>query len=404
MVLSISAATAVSAMGIGVEATRRALRDRRTGLRRCDFGGVGTGWIGRVEGVEDHALPAGLAAWDCRNNRLAGMALAADGFAEAARAAARHYGPDRVAVVLGTSTSGILSGEEAYRDRGPDGALPARFDHEHSQDLYSAARFVRDALGLRGPSLVVSTACASASRAFIDAAHMIETGICDAAVVGGADSLCRMTLLGFAALGLVSGQPCRPGDAARDGVSIGEAAGFALLEPPGRRGAPEDGLRASLLGHGASSDGHHMSTPRPDGDGAAGAMRAALDRAGLAADAIDYVNLHGTGTRANDAMEDAATVAVLGPDVACSSTKGWSGHTLGASGILEAVIAAICIRDGVAPGALGVDAVDPGFRARLLTGDRHGPVRRVMSNAFGFGGINCSLVLGGSLRGAGEAG
>jgi 3-oxoacyl-[acyl-carrier-protein] synthase-1 len=214
--------------------------------------------------------------------------------------------------------------------------------------------------------------------------------VCDAAVVGGADSLCRMTLRGFAALELISPDPCRPCAADRAGLSIGEAAGFALLER--EPGAGSGGL--ALLGTGASSDGHHMSAPHPEGAGAAAAMLAALAAAGLDPRAIDYVNLHGTGTPANDAMEDAAVRAVFGTATPCSSTKGWSGHALGAAGILEAAIAAICLREGLMPGCLGIEAADPALGAAILIENRRAPLRRVMSNSFGFGGINACLILG----------
>jgi 3-oxoacyl-[acyl-carrier-protein] synthase I len=212
------------------------------------------------------------------------------------------------------------------------------------------------------------------------------SGVCDAAIVGGADSLCTMTLRGFASLDLISPVACRPCDAERGGISIGEAAGFALLE---RTGA---GL--ALLGFGTSSDGYHMSAPHPQAAGAIAAMRAALAAGGLSAADIDYVNLHGTGTRANDAMEDIAMAEVFGATTPCSSTKGWTGHTLGASGILEAVIAGLCIEHGFMPGCLNVNAVDPDFRARVVVENEQRPICRVMSNAFGFGGINCSLIFG----------
>jgi 3-oxoacyl-[acyl-carrier-protein] synthase-1 len=386
--LPITATTIVSALGRGGAATLDALRARRSGLRPCDFGGLTAGHIGRVDRVEDIALPAALGRFDCRNNRLAEMALRTDGFAdEVARAVERH-GPERIAVVLGTSTSGILSGEDAYRERDPiTGALPDAFDHEHTHDMFSSARYLREALGLRGPALVVSTACASSSKSFIDAYHLIESGVCDAAIVGGVDSLCRMTLQGFGALELVSPDPCRPCDAQRSGISIGEAAGFALLERNGD--AP-----FALLGYGATSDGYHMSAPHPDGAGAIGAMREALRTAGLKPSAIDYVALHGTGTRANDAMEDKAVAAVFGEETPCSSTKGWSGHTLGASGILSAVVAQLAIENDLLPGCLSVSEVDPAFRSKVLVDNANAPVRRVMTNSFGFGGINCSLVMG----------
>jgi 3-oxoacyl-[acyl-carrier-protein] synthase-1 len=306
--------------------------------------------------------------------------------ADRARAAAARYGPGRIAVVVGTSTSGILSTEEAYFARDGAGNLPAGLDYTHTHDLYSLARYVRAALGLEGPAMTVSIACASSARAFIDAARFIAAGLCDAAVVGGADSLCRLTLRGFASLDLISAAPTRPGDADRAGISVGEAAGFALLE--------RDGDGPALLGYGASSDGYHMSAPHPQGAGAIAAMREALARARVAPDAVDYVNLHGTGTRANDAAEDAAVAQVFGADMPCSSTKGYTGHTLGAAGIVEAAIVWYAMRAGFAPGAVGVATPDPAFHARLLARDAALPMRRVLSNSFGFGGANCSLLFG----------
>jgi 3-oxoacyl-[acyl-carrier-protein] synthase I len=374
----------VSALGAGAAAHRTSLLAGAGGLRANDFDPDVGGWIGRVAGVEAHALPPELAAFDCRNNRLADMALQSDGFADRVAAAVARHGADRVAVVLGTSTSGVTAAEDAYRRRDAAGRLPASFDYDHTQDLYSLGRFVRAALGLRGPALVVSTACASSARCFIDASQLIEAGLADAAVVGGADSLCRMTLHGFAALELLSPTPCRPCAADRSGISIGEAAGFALLEREG------EGMR--LLGAGASSDGFHMSSPHPEGAGAVASMREALG--GRDPAAVDWVKLHGTGTRANDAMEDLAVAAVFGAEVPCSSTKGWTGHTLGACGILEALMVRECMEEGLVPPCLGIDAADPAFRAQVATAPLRRRVERVMCNSFGFGGINCSLLFG----------
>jgi 3-oxoacyl-[acyl-carrier-protein] synthase-1 len=385
--LNVTAMTAVSAIGAGAAPILQALRSRRSGLRPCDFADIADGYIGRVDALETHSLSSTLRHFDCRNNRLADLALRTDGFADTVAIARRRYGADRIGVIVGTSTSGIQAGEAAYRARDPvTGRLPDGFDYRHTQDMFSLADFVRSALDLHGPAMVVSTACASSARTFIDAHQWIASGMCDAAVVGGADSLCAMTLRGFASLELISPGACRPCDANRDGISIGEAAGFALLEGEG------DDL--ALIGCGASSDGHHMSAPHPRALGAIAAMRAALDAGDLSPDDIDYVNLHGTGTRANDAMEDIAMVEVFGTGTACSSTKGWTGHTLGASGILEALIARLCIEHRLIPGCLNIAAPDPEFRARVLCGNEPRTVHRVMTNAFGFGGINCSLIFG----------
>jgi 3-oxoacyl-[acyl-carrier-protein] synthase I len=383
--LVLTATTIVSAIGRGAAETLAALQDRQSGLRPCDFEGITTGFVGRVAGVEAHTLAPRLARFECRNNRLADLALRTDGFTAAVERARERYGAARIAVVVGSSTSGILSTEQAYRARDPrTGLLPDSFDYDHSHEMFSLARFVRAALGLRGPAMTISTACASSAQTFTDARHLMEAGLCDAAVVGGADSLCGMTLRGFASLELISPVPCAPGDAARAGISIGEAAGFALLE--------RDGAGVALVGCGASSDGYHMSAPHPEAAGAVAAMRAALASAGLSAADIDYVNLHGTGTRANDAAEDCAILAVFGSATACSSTKGWTGHPLGASGIVQAAIADLSLRHGFVPGGLNVTRLDPTFGANVVLDNIDAAVRRVMTNAFGFGGINCSLV------------
>ena len=389
--LRISAGTAVTAAGAGLGPLRAALRDRRGGLLPCTFPGAPPGiWTGAVPGLEAAAPPAELAVYDCRNNRLAELALRADGFAEAVAAARERHGAERIAVVLGTSTAGIEQTEQAYAARVPgETLLPTDFDYGHTHDLRALPAYLRARLSLHGPALVISTACTSGARAMMEAAALIAAGLVDAAVAGGVDSLCRLTLHGFSALELLSPGPCRPCAGDRDGISIGEGAGLVLLERPS-----DVSHGPLLLGAGASSDGHHMSSPHPEGLGAVNAMRTALAAAGLTPAEIDYVNLHGTGTRANDAMEDSAMHQVFGDRVPCSSTKGWTGHALGASGAIEALVAALCIEEGLVPGCLGIDAADPAFRSDVATENRARPVRRVLSNSFGFGGSNCSLVIG----------
>jgi len=235
--------------------------------------------------------------------------------------------------------------------------------------------------------MTVSTACSSSAKVFAVAARAISAGVCDAAVVGGADSVAMSTLHGFNALSLLSRAPCRPFDADRDGISIGEAAAFALLDPS----ADSD---VALEGCGESSDGYHMSTPDPEGAGAAAAMREALASAHLCADEIGYVNLHGTASRANDAAEDLAVQAVLGDRVPAGSTKGFTGHALGAAGIVEAAICLIALTDGFLPGTLNCRTVDAQIRSRILLDPVAATPAHVMTNSVGFGGSNCTLVLG----------
>jgi 3-oxoacyl-[acyl-carrier-protein] synthase-1 len=391
--LQLSGFTLTTCLGRGLEATRGALQRGASGLARRPFdAAVLDTCIGAVEGVDEVRLPHPLAAWDCRNNRLAELGLAQDGFADAVRAAAARLGAARVGVFLGTSTSGILQTELAYRRRDPaSGALPADFDYRHTHNTYSASGFVRARLALAGPAWTVSTACSSSAKVFGTAARMIGTGLIDAAVVGGVDSLCLTTLYGFNSLELLAREPCRPWDRARSGLSIGEAAAFALLEP--LPPAPAPGALA-LLGVGESCDAHHMSAPHPEGLGARMAIEAALAAAGLRPADIDYVNLHGTATPSNDAAEDRAVVDVFGTRTPCSSTKGATGHTLGAAGAVEATIAALALRHGFIPGGANTAEPDPALRAHYILESRAAPLRRVLSNSFGFGGSNCSLLLG----------
>lgn len=391
--LQLSSFTLTTCLGRGLAPTLRALQGRASGLARRDFetAALDTS-IGEVEGVDEVRLAPALAAWDCRNNRLAELGLAQDDFADAVRAAAARVGAARVGVFLGTSTSGILQTELAYRRRDPaSGALPAGFDYRHTHNAYSVSGFVRARLALAGPAWTVSTACSSSAKVFGTAARMIGTGLIDAAVVGGVDSLCLTTLYGFNSLELLAREPCRPWDRARSGLSIGEAAAFALLEP--LPPAPAPGALA-LLGVGESSDAHHMSAPHPEGLGARMAIEAALAAAGLRPADIDYVNLHGTATPSNDAAEDRAVVDVFGTRTPCSSTKGATGHTLGAAGAVEAAIAALALRHGFIAGGANTAEPDPALRAHYILESRAAPLRRVLSNSFGFGGSNCSLLLG----------
>ena len=390
--LPITDATLTTALGAGLRAHLEALQAQRCALQPCAFEDVDLpGWIGRVDGLDDVALPESLRPYDCRNNRLAWLALQQDGFLPAVQAARTRWGAHRVAVLLGTSTSGILETERAYAHRDSAGALPPDFSYAHTHSTASLARFVADALALAGPAWVVSTACSSSAKVFGDAARLIEAGWIDAAVVGGVDSLCLTTLYGFHSLQLFAEDICRPWDAHRGGVSLGEGAAFALVQRDTAAGQPALGR---LLGVGESSDAHHMSTPHPEGALAAAAMRQALDAAGLTPPQIDYVNLHGTGTPSNDAAEDRAVQSVFGREVPCSSTKGATGHTLGAAGGVEAVISLLALRHGLIPGGLNVRERDPALGIHYLQANRTQPLRHVLSNSFGFGGSNASLVLG----------
>jgi 3-oxoacyl-[acyl-carrier-protein] synthase-1 len=394
--LRISAYTATTAAGVGKAALLAALRAGRSALTPNDFGASPLAtWIGRVAGVEDAPLPKPLASWDCRNNRLAWLGLAGDGFIDAVHGARERHGAARVAVVLGTSTSSIGATEDAYRQLDGDGAFPADNRNPRVHTPHSLASFVQEALDLEGPCVTVSTACSSSAKVFATAERMLRLGLVDAAVVGGVDTLCGSVLFGFNALQLVSAEPCRPFDAERSGISIGEAAGFALLE---RAGAAPAALH--LLGYGESSDAHHMSTPHPEGLGAERALDDALARAGIDAGRVDHINLHGTASAKNDEVEAALVARRFPARTHAVSTKGVTGHTLGAAGIVEATASLLAIESGWRPGMINTRHLDAACGPQIRIEPAEAAVRVALSNSFGFGGNNCVLVFAGADAGA----
>jgi len=392
--LAIRAFSATTALGRGVGAQAAALEARRGGLRRNDFGPAPLEtWIGRVDGLEDAPLPDALAGWDCRNNRLAWLALQQDGLPAAVEALVARHGADRIALVVGTSTSSIGASEEGYARAQVDARGQPCFPPELQRPIvhtpHSLGDFLQHATGLRGPCVTVATACSSSAKVFAQAARLIGAGVVDAALVGGVDTLCGSVLFGFNALGLVSPEPCRPFDLARNGLSLGEAGGFALLER-----ADEGDAGLQLRGYGESSDAHHMSAPHPEGLGASLAMRDALARAGIEAAQVGYLNLHGTSTPANDAIEARAVAGLFPDSLHAGSSKGWTGHTLGAAGIVESVFALIALRDGLLPGTLNSTTPDPDCGPQIRFDNARGDIAYAMNNSFGFGGNNCSLVFG----------
>jgi len=328
-----------------------------------------------------------------RNNALALAALAQ--IRPQVDAAIARYGADRVGVVLGTSTSGIGETELAIARQVAEGALPSDFYYGH-QTMGSLAEMLARELGLAGPAYVHSSACSSSAKAMAGAARLIKMGLCDAVLTGGVDSLCAFTVAGFAALDSVSAAQCNPMSANRDGINIGEGAALFLMS--GEAATP---TTVALLGWGESSDGHHMSAPDPAGVGARLAMTQALERAGVAAAQIDYINMHGTATRQNDTMESGAIAALFGLEVPVSSTKPFTGHTLGAAAAIEAALCWLAMQDdnpqGRLPPHLWDGAADPALPALNLAapGTALGrPLRYALSSSFAFGGSNAALLLG----------
>tara|TARA_R110002072_G_scaffold302958_1_gene490367 strand:- start:5686 stop:6867 length:1182 start_codon:yes stop_codon:yes gene_type:complete len=334
-------------------------------------------------------LPTSLERFDCRSNRLALAAL--EQLYPAFDAAVARYGTSRIGVVMGTSTSGIAATEAAVRAIANQGDYPLGY-HAIQGALGGLGEFVAAYLGTKGPVSTVSTACSSSGNAILSARRLLNLGLCDAVVVGGVDSLCELTVKGFAALEALSSAYCKPLTAGRDGINIGEAAAVFLLsrEPCG----------AALIGGAASSDAYHISAPQPQGDGAYRAMQGALHDGAITASEVDYLNLHGTGTPLNDSMECAAVARLFGSNTPCSSTKALTGHTLGAASALELALCWLllnCKTNWRLPPALHTDEFDSKLAPVRLAGLNDDTAHRpsiCMSNSFAFGGNNVSLLIG----------
>lgn len=388
--LIITASTMVNALGRGKNATLNALKSKTSGLTVAKDLEFST-WLGRVDGIDDYILEDSLKQFNCRNNQLTKLALDTDNFRAAISEAKVKYGADRIGVFLGSSTSGSGATEIAYAQRNENGDLPADYDFMHSHNFTSLLDYTQQSLELTGVGQVISTACSSSAKVFAAAHRHIEAGFCDAAIVGGVDTFTQISLYGFNSLQLTSAEPCRPYDENRNGISIGEAAGFALLETPANA---DTSCTIALKGFGESSDAYHMSTPHPEGRGAASAIKQALASADLTAADISYVNLHGTATPSNDSAEDKAITSVFGSKTPCSSTKGWTGHTLGAAGITEALICMLALENQFLPANLNLINPDPALNSNILLDNTEQEIKYIVSNSFGFGGSNCSLILG----------
>jgi 3-oxoacyl-[acyl-carrier-protein] synthase-1 len=334
-------------------------------------------------------LPAAHARFDTRQARLAYATLAP--LLPALESCVARYGRQRVAVVLGSSNAGLDTTERTFREhaRGSDAPPPSSL---HEQHAYSAVLALIEALtGLAGPMLFVSTACSSSGKAFGSAARLLRAGLADAVLVGGVDALCEMTVRGFRSLGVLAEGACRPFSSERSGINIGEGAAFFVLERDSDRA--HDGAQLQLLGCGEGADAHHMTAPHPRGEGAERVMRAALAQAGLEAAQIDLVNAHGTATDQGDGSEALAIARVLGT-APVVSTKGYTGHALGAAGAIEAALCLLTLEHGVAPASLGSAPLDPALPIRVLQAGARSDYKHVLSNSFAFGGSNVSLVLG----------
>jgi len=385
--IQVSASTLVNALGVGKESMVDAMFNSHSGLRNSNYPGMNFNtFLGLIDEADNVELEEKLIKFDCRNNRLAKLALDTDNFREEVDIAIAKYGKSRVGVFLGTSTSGIAETENAYIGR--DGRTGKLLDMNmlYTDNISSVQRYVCRSLGLTGVSMAISTACSSSAKVFASAYRSMEVGFCDAAIVGGVDSLCLTTLYGFNSLQLISEDICQPWDKNRKGINIGEAAGFVLLEKP----IGDNYIH--LTGYGESSDAYHISSPHPKGAGGKMAMEYALSTAGISASDINYVNLHGTATPSNDYSESRGLQSVFGSEVVCSSTKGMTGHTLGAAGINEAIICTLALENSIIPANVNLNNVDDQLPVQVVTKSIEKTLSHVMSNSFGFGGSNCSLI------------
>jgi 3-oxoacyl-[acyl-carrier-protein] synthase-1 len=375
----------VNSLGTTTDEVMQRLRLGRPALSPPPEGTGFTTACGQVD-AELPPLTGELAPFDSRNNRFVQCALLE--MTDALTRALAHWGSHRVGICVGSSTAAMDEIEGAFVAHARSGSIPAGFDVLARGSADGLVRALRALTGAAGPAAAVSNACASSGKVFASAKRWLDADLVDAVLVGGADSLCQLTLRGFRSLGLLSEGPSRPFSSERCGINIGEGSAFALLERSG------DGPR--LLGVGESADAHHMTTPDPEGQGAAAAMRAALVDGGVEPWAVDHLNAHGTGTQFNDAMEARAIRTALGPgaDPIVVSTKGYVGHTLGAAGAMEAIFVLEALRNGWTPASVGADPVDPGLGLHVPTSVCEQTLHFGLSNSFAFGGSNVSLVFG----------
>ena len=371
--------------GLGETSSKcfESLEAGRRGLREVPFAVP----FSTVTGTVPVALPELDAAHRHMSSRTA--RLAAFGYREfrpAVENAIARLGAHRIGIVMGTSTGGIDRTEDAYAAWREDERFGADYAYATQHPFHGFTDLLSSLSGVTGPRWVVSTACSSSAKVFATARRMLDLDLCDAVWVGGVDALCNTTVRGFHSLGVMASEPCRPFGKDRPGMNVGEAAAYVLLEK-----STKTTPHAWLLGVGETSDAYHMSSPDPEGSGAIAAMKQALADGGVSPHEVDYINAHGTGTQYNDASESAAVLKLIGKDVPVVSTKGYTGHTLGACGGVEAVLAIHALENGFIPGSpwsapLDVDVNVPAESQRR-------DVRHVLSNSFAFGGNNCSVLL-----------
>ncbi len=375
-----------TAAGLNIQALRQAIASQTSGLRPNDYpGSTLETWVGRIMDID----AIDLGEWQSRNNALAALGLQQGTIVSRLQDLIERFSAKRIGVIMGSSTSSIDRTELAYTDLTEQGTLKPEFQQAKVHNPHAPSLFVAHHTGITGPAMTINTACSSSAKVFATGARWLSCGIVDAVLVGGVDTLCMSVLHGFDSLQLVSPDPCKPFDQNREGINLGEAAGYAILM---RAQDCEQESSFRLSGYGESSDAYHMSHPHPDGLGAKLAIEQALAMAELDPQEIDYINLHGTSSRANDLIEGQLISSMFPETTQCSSTKGWMGHTLGAAGITEALIAVDAIHTGLIPGSMNLSQLDEQLDFSIQTDNVRRELRHVMSNSFGFGGNNCCLV------------
>ncbi|MFO7562545.1 MAG: beta-ketoacyl-ACP synthase [Enhygromyxa sp.] len=392
----ITAYSACNGLGQTTAEVLEGLFSGRRGLSPADPSLKVATWVGAIPG-ELPALDRKIASFESRQARVAQLVTLP--MLPALERAKQRWGAGRVGLILGTSTGGIAQSERAWVHHRDTGSLPEDFALERQHALYATVEIVRTLTGLRGPGYVVSTACSSSGKVFASAQRLLHADIVDAVLVGGIDSLCQLTVRGFASLEVLSSAPCRPFSSERRGINIGEGGALLLLERPGT-----EGVGVELLGVGESSDAHHMTAPHPEGLGARMAMERALARAGVGLEEVDQINVHGTGTSMNDETEGRAIRDLFGrisgspgripSTLGVVATKGYTGHMLGAAGATEAVFVAATIERGELPASVGADPLDASLGVPIVLEGQRRASRRVLSNSLAFGGSNVSVLLG----------
>lgn len=381
--IAITGYSVMNALGDTREAVAAALREGRSGLSPVRFPLPFQTDTGAIDTVLPE-LPASLADWETRTAKISQHLLAQ--MRPELEALMERWDPSRVAILLGTSTAGADKTEVAYQHFVKHGALPEDYELWKHHTYGATLHVVRELTGATGPAWMISTACTSSAKPLGSAARLIEAGIIDAAIVGGVDTLCSMTLQGFHALSALSTERTKPFSKDRRGINIGEGGAFILLEREGP-------AKAWLMGVGESSDAYHLAAPHPEGAGAALAMQRALEQANIDPAAVDFINAHGTGTGLNDAAESKAIAEIFPPQTPVFSTKGFTGHTLGGAGATEVVFCLLSLEGGWIPPSLYAAPLDERLPVRVTMAAEEGAYQYALSNSFAFGGNNISVLL-----------